>query len=103
MLEAWTLADKELLKKEIGTTKSDNDLGINRYPEGIGDPKQTIKEAIRIAREDLTKRRRKDLTINELYLPIGQKIEIEKLDILPSFIKFKDSIRASFRTLNYLQ
>jgi hypothetical protein len=35
MIEAWLLADKELFKKEIGTVKSDVELGINRKPEAI--------------------------------------------------------------------
>lgn len=102
MIEAWMLADKELLKKEIGTSKTDNDLGINRQPEGITDPKTLIEEAIRIARASFTKRRRKELTLNELYLPIGQKITIEKLNTLPSFLKFKNAIREAYCNLNYL-
>lgn len=65
MMEAWMLADKELLKSEIGTTKSDNDLRINRDPESIADPKAVIEEAIRIAQSDLPKRRQR-LTISDL-------------------------------------
>lgn len=103
MIEAWMLADKELMKEEIGTDKSDNELGINRHPETISDPKYTIEEAIRIARSDLTKRRRKDLSIAELYLPIGQKISQEQLCTLNSFKKFKEAIRNAYRQLNYMQ
>ena len=102
MIEAWMLADKELLKKEIGTNKTNNELNINRQPEEIANPKTVIEEAIRIARAELTRRKRKDLTISELYLPIGQKITIEKLNTLPSFLKFKDAIREAYRDLNYL-
>lgn len=102
MIEAWMLADKELLKKEIGTNKTNNELNINRQPEDIANPKTVIEEAIRIARAEFTKRKRKDLTISELYLPIGQKITIEKLNTLPSFLKFKDAIREAYRHLNYL-
>jgi len=102
MIEAWLLTDKELLKKQIGTNKSDIELQINRNPELIADPKTIIENAIRIAREGLSKRRRKDLTIGELYLPIGQKIEIEKLNTLPSFRKFIAAVRKTYRDLNYL-
>lgn len=102
MIEAWMLADKSLFKKEIGTEISDEDLKINRDPETISNPKIIIEEAIRIARADLTKRRRGNLTISELYLPLGQKTPIEKLDFLPSFLKFKESIRATYRKLNYM-
>lgn len=103
MIEAWMLADKELLKSEIGTTKSDNELGFNRNPELISNPKVVIENAIRIARAELTNRKRKELKIGELYLPIGQKININDLDILPSFVKFKESIRQAYRKLNYMQ
>jgi hypothetical protein len=103
MIEAWMLADKDLLKREIGTTMTDIDLGLNRNPEQIADPKTLVTEAIRIARAELTRRRRHDLVISDLYLPIGQKITIEKLDNLPSFQKFKESIREAYRKLNYMQ
>jgi hypothetical protein len=101
-IEAWMLADKELLKKEIGTNKSDNDLGINKTPEDIKNPKEVIENAIRIAREDLTKRRRNDLTISDLYLPIGQAIDLEKLDSLASYQTFKENIREAFKKMNLL-
>ncbi len=32
-IESWMLADKNLLKEEIGTTKTDQELGISRFPE----------------------------------------------------------------------
>jgi hypothetical protein len=103
MMEAWLLADKDLFKKEIGTSKTDSELGINRSPETIADPKEIIKEAIRIARQDLTQKRRKDLVISEIYMPLGQKISIDKLNTLKSYLKFKQSVQSAFKVLNYLQ
>lgn len=103
MIEAWMLADKDLLKREIGTDKTDNELKITKRPEQISDPKLVIEQAIRIARQNLTQRRRNDLSISELYLPIGQKITIKNLETLASFQKFKDSIRIAFRQLGYMQ
>ncbi len=100
--EAWMLADTELLKQEIGTDKSDTELGINRPPESISDPKQVIIDAIRIAREGMTRRRRNDLSISDLYLPIGQAIELDKLESLASYQDFKENIRKAFRQLNLL-
>ncbi|MCU0326374.1 MAG: DUF4276 family protein [Spirosomaceae bacterium] len=100
--EAWMLADKELLKREIGTEKTDNELEINRFPEDIANPKEVIENAIRIARANLTKKRRSDLNIADLYFPIGQSIDIEKLETLSSFQNFKENVRVAFRTLNLL-
>jgi len=100
--EAWMLADKELLKQEIGTDKSDNELLFNRDPELIANPKEVIENAIRIAREGYPKRRRKDLTISELYLPIGQSLDLEKLETFCSYQDFKTNIKEAFRQLNLL-
>ncbi len=102
MTEAWMLADRELLKQEIRTTKSDQELGLARRPETIADPKETIKTAIRIAFEDAPRRRRNRTTISDLYQPIGQKLSLEKLASLPSYVKFRDAVREAFVKLNYL-
>jgi Domain of unknown function (DUF4276) len=100
--ESWLLADKELLKQEIGTNKTDNELGIDRLPETIANPKEIISNAIRIAREGLTQRRRNDLTIGDLYLPIGQSIDLTKLEVLSSYQDFKHNVREAFIALNLL-
>ncbi|RPI02212.1 MAG: DUF4276 family protein [Calditrichaeota bacterium] len=102
MTEAWMLSDKELLKAEIGTSKSDAELGIQKSPEVYPDPKQVIEMAIRIARQDLTRRYRRKLTIAELYSLMGQKIALNKLKNLSSYQKFKEAVRDAFKSLNYL-
>lgn len=102
MMESWMLADKDLLKSEIGTTLSDQSLGINRTPESIADPKFVIEEAIRISRRDVVKRRRKDLTISDIYLPLGQKISVKKLQSLPSYQHFQEEVRNAYRMLHLL-
>lgn len=102
MIEAWMLADKELLKREIGTNKTNNELGINRDPESMADPKQIIEDAIRIGRQDLTKKRRKDLIIGDLYQIIGTTISLKNLETLGSFKKFRLAVQEAFRQMNYL-
>ena len=100
--EAWMLADKELLKQEIGTTKTDNELDINRNPEQIANPKEVIEKAIKVARAGLTLRQRNSLTIADLYLPIEQSIDLKKLENLPSYADFKHNVRNAFIELNLL-
>ena len=102
MTEAWMLADRKLLKEEVGTSKSDMELGIDKEPEDYSNPKHIIENAIRKARQDLTRRRRRNLTISELYSPIGQKVALKSLEKLPSFQKFKKAVRGAFVKLNYL-
>lgn len=100
--EAWMLANKDLLKEQMGTEMSDNDLGINSKPETFTDPKKVIKEAIGIVSQDKTKKRRKELTISDLYEPIGIEISLDKLRELPSYQKFEEEVRNAFRGLRYL-
>lgn len=100
--EAWMLADKDLLKQEIGTHKTDNELDINKNPEQIANPKEVIEKAIRIARAGLTQRQRNNLTIADLYLPIGQSIDLKKLEHLTSYIDFKNNVKNAFIQLNLL-
>ncbi len=100
MMEAWMLADTELLKKQIGSPKTDQQLGLHRHPETIANPKAVIEEAIRIAREDMPKRRRTELKRNDLYQPIGSAISLDKLAYLPSYQVFCENARQAFRALN---
>jgi hypothetical protein len=99
MIESWMLADKALLKSELGTTRSDIDLGIHRPPEGIADPKEVLRSAISVAHADFPKRRRQ-LALSDIYLPIGKKIDLDKLRTLSSFRKFEEAVRHSFRQIN---
>lgn len=101
MTEAWMLADKRLLKNEIGTDKSDAELGINRAPETIADPKSVIENAIRIATENLPKRRQK-LSISDLYAIIGDTVSITELERLDSYRRLQNEVRNTYRTLNYM-
>ena len=102
MIESWMLADKELLKSEIGTELPNFDLGIHPMPESIAKPKEAIENAIRIVQSDLTRRKRKrGLDISELYQIIGQKLELSQLENLESYRKFKDSLKSAFRELGF--
>lgn len=102
--ESWILADKELLKAQINAKdKTDKELGIEKHPETYADPKATIENAIRVAQQHRTKRRRRDLTISDLYEELGQSIKIDKLKVLPSYCNFEENIRNAFIKLGYLQ
>lgn len=102
MTEAWMLADPDLLKHEIGTSKDTSELGLDRAPEAFSNPKAAIEEAIRIARANFPARRRHKLTIAELYQPLGQKIQLKTLERLTAYQKFKEAVREAYRQLHYL-
>jgi len=102
MTESWMIADKKLLKDEIGISKTDFELGMHLNPELISDPKALIEDVIRLSKEDLTKRRRnKGLEISDLYQIIGQKVELSELEKLPSYLKFKNALIDKLRELNF--
>lgn len=102
MTESWMLADKELLRNEIGTNKTEHELGIEKKPESYADPKQIIKNAISISMQEKTKRRRKELNIADLYATIGQKITIDSLETLPSYRRFCEEVRYTLQKMNLL-
>lgn len=66
MTEAWMLADKELLKRELGIKKNDQELGITKKPEEFTNPKETIENVIKIVKKEFPKRRRSTLNISRL-------------------------------------
>ena len=102
MTESWMLADKELLKSEIGIESSDLELGIHKNPEEIANPKAVIENIIRLSKENQVKRRRnKGLNISDLYQIIGQKIDVSKLEKLASYMKFKNSLIEKLKELNF--
>jgi len=100
--EAWMLADTDLFRREIGTKLNNVELDIHRQPETIADPKETIITAIRTANQNLTKRRRHELSIGDLYESIGSKIDLSKLRLLPSFQAFEREVREAFKFLGLL-
>lgn len=104
--EAWMLVDKELLKYEMNTDLSNQDLGLS-FPlkniERIADPKQKLLDAINIHHWNLTKKRRKNaVRIAELYEPISQQIELQKLEILNAYKDFKNNLIKALQNANVL-
>ncbi len=97
MIEAWMLADHDLLKENIGTQLSDADLGISGAPESIADP-----EAIRTAQANQTyKRKTKVSSISELYGYIANQMDINKLKHLSAYNRFVGELERGLRLIGY--
>lgn len=104
--EAWMLVDKHLLKDEMNTQLTNQNLGLtysqNRI-EAIADPKKLLQDAIIAHQLSLTrKRRRSAVTIGELYEPISQRVELSKLEVLEAYRNFKTSLITALRSKNIL-
>lgn len=100
--ESWMLANKDLIKRQIGTNKSDEDLGINGHPESFNKPKEKIEEAIRIGRQDLSSKIRSKISILDLYSIIGQSLSIQDLEKFRSYVEFQNNIRIAMREMNLI-
>lgn len=104
MIESWMLADKELLKYLINAQDmSDADLGIARLPESYADPKSAIENAIRIAMSRLPQRRRNQIVISDLYEILGNRLGLEKLRTIPSFVQFESYVLSVFRDMGLIR
>lgn len=104
MTEAWMLADKSLLRSQMGATNlSLNDLGLHRPPESYANPKEAISEALRLCQSSKSRRYRRELTIDDLYGEMGQLTPLEKLRNLNSFQKFEESVKSAYRQLGLLR
>lgn len=101
MVEAWMLADTQLLREEMGTDMTDSELGLHRSPEDIADPKELIENAIRLVQKALPKKRR-TLAISDMYDILGYKISYESLYRLPSFKVFVNEAVEALRKIHYL-
>ncbi len=100
MTESWMIADDNLFKDEVGTNLTYKQLGLNNKSETLSNPKQNLIDAIRRVVEDNP--RRKGLKLGELYLPIGQKADLNKLAKLASYQKFTEAVRSAFKALNLI-
>lgn len=97
MIEAWMLADCDLIRQELGTSLTNAQLGIDGDPEKFADPKAKIESAIRKASQNAThKKPVKGVTIDDLYQIVGMKISLNSLEQLSSFRKFEQEILTSF-------
>ena len=97
MIESWMLADRDMLRMELGTTMTNAQLGIDGNPEEFADPKAKIEEAINKAKENATHRRpANSVRIADLYQIMGKSIGIDKLERLVSFRRFEGEILVTF-------
>ena len=103
MTEAWLLADKALLKEQLGTDKSDQELGIARKPETIANPKVCLNEAIRKAEAHQTKRqRRRGRKLGELYEDISRDIDLQQLERLKAYQQFIEDLTKALQHIHLL-
>ena len=98
-------ADHDLLRREIGTSISAQNLGLvskARQVESDPDPKRTLKELIRKANAERSRRRR-EVDLNALYAPLGRGISLERLGNVPSYEEFVKDFTRTLKILNLIE
>jgi hypothetical protein len=107
-VEAWMLADYELLLEEIGTKKRAEDLNIPkkaRLAESIAHPKERLKEAIKLAFKDHPSRLRRT-SVEEikgsLYEPMGRNVSLDRLEQLDGYKYFKAELIDAFKAMSII-
>lgn len=104
MIESWMLADKGLLKHLINAKDvSDADLGIEKSPESYADPKNVIENAIRKSLSNQSKKKRNQIGIADLYEILGNRLSLERLRTIPSFVQFENSVVKVFKDMGLMR
>lgn len=104
MIESWMLADKTLLKQLINAKKlSDKDLGIEKSPEQYADPKSVIENAIRKALSGESLKKRNQIGIEDLYEVLGNRLSLESLRTIPSFVQFEKNVIKVFTEMGLMR
>ncbi len=87
-IEAWLLADREALLKELGANQSVRELGIPpiQQIEAIAQPKERLESIIRLANQ--SRSRRRSIRREDLYEPLGEIVRLEKLAMLSAYNQF---------------
>jgi hypothetical protein len=104
-IEAWMMADHQLLRTKIGTKLNTRDLGIPdkaKQVELIANPKQRLKEIVRNARASRSKRQY-DADIRFLYQPLGEEISLDRLKHVPSYNQFVQDLTIILQSLNLIR
>lgn len=101
MSEAWMLVDFEAFRDTVGTKLDGATLGFPDVPhrvEAIQHPKAVFEQAVRNARPS----RRRRISLEDVYIPLASRINLELLAKLPAFQEFLNRLVETLIRLHYL-
>ncbi len=100
MIEAWLCADSEAFHRvSYLDDVQDNSVFPNntKNVKSIQDPKSELKQYI--SKNPRTGKRRR-INLNDLYEPLGSKVNIAKLKKVPAFKEFRKDLKNALNALN---
>lgn len=102
-MEAWAIADGDALRSALNASISDQDLGVPTRPrdvESILDPKAALRKAVRL---NLHPRRAKKISEKSFLDMIGEKVDLNKLRLVPSFTVMESELQDALTQLGVLR
>jgi hypothetical protein len=102
-IEAWMLADIEVLCAEIRTDLSARELGIPekaKQVELVSKPKLRLNEAVSKVNKQLRPHQRID--VNLLYEPLGSKLRLGRLSQLSAYQQFVNDLTDTLKSLSLI-
>lgn len=101
-IESWMFADHQALLKKLGIDKkvAGVDLPKGQRIEAIAKPKMRLKKILEEVNSTRSQRQRVDL--DELYAPLGDAIDLEKLKLLSSYKDFIKDLTNAFTSLGII-
>ncbi len=106
MIEAWMLADHEVLLQLIGTHQDADQLHLPRGSrvEDVRDPKTELQRVITDAFRQRSKRAQKLAPrVSDLYEPLGQQASLDRLRQLPAFRQFESDLTDVLRRVHIVK
>lgn len=100
-VEAWMLADVDILITELATRLTAQKLGLHGDPERYADPKAKLAEAVRLA--NVGRGAHLHSTVGDLYAPLGEAVALPTLvNTCPSYGVFSDALRTALGEIGFL-
>ena len=102
-IEAWLVCDYEAFCNAVGTRATAEELGLPNHPrlvEALPDPKQSFKEALRIAH--VARRKRSRYEPGEYYELLARTINLDTLLRVPAYIAFYNELTEALKKLRVI-
>lgn len=101
--EAWVLVDGDALRNVLGSTLSDEALGLPLSPQDVEaqlDPKAVLRAAFWATGPTGQRRRR---GTSPMLNALGEQVALQRLRRLPSFQLLEEELRSALRTMRILR
>jgi hypothetical protein len=102
MVEAWLLADLDALSRVIHVQIDPRGLdyaAIPRLVESVPDPKRELARLVAAARSQ----RQRPIALAELYEPLGNRIDLERLRRVRAYQRFEDDLTQTLIELGFAE